>query len=746
MIRRTVGVLAIGLLVALGVSGGWVVSGQGPQDDGTITGVVASATGPEAGVWVIAETTDLPTMFRKIVVTGDDGRFLLPQLPRASYSVWARGYGLVDSPKVTASVGQDVRLAPTVAATPQEAAKILTGPYWFSLLEIPQASEFPGTGPEGNGIDPRQRTQEQYVHELNECVHCHTLGTEWTRIRPPNTEDEYTSLVDMWDKRVRLGQRASGMNNAMTSLGRQRALEMFADWTERIANGEVPAMPPRPQGVERNVVVTAWEWGTTMTKIHDITATDKRNPRVAANSEVYGTDIARDYLQILDPMTNSSRELYIPTLEDRTTWQPNYQQSGYVSRMGPDGLDRFNPTNIHNPMKDAGGRVWYTARLRPANLQPEWCTDGSLNKFAAYFPLARSGRNVSFYDPETEQFSMIDTCFGTHHLQFGHDVNDTLYFSGGGAAYSWINTREFLRTGNAQTSQGWCPTVVDSNRDGRITKPWNEPSGGGRGAPAGGASADLNPQLDTRVVVGAYGIIVSPTDGSVWGASTAHPGRILRIDVGSNPPETCIAEVYAVPSEEWGATGPTDLRGSKPRGIDVDRQGVIWTALSASGNLASFDRRKCQSPANGPDAHTGHVCLEGWTLYPMLGSPPFKGTRTRGTDFYYYNYVDQFNTLGLGEDVPLAMGSASDSLLALVDGNAVQFRVPYPMGAYFARGVDGRIDDPNAGWKGKGVYSGSAQDTIWHAEDGMEYRDGNWVGTQRPQIVKFQVRPNPLAN
>jgi hypothetical protein len=749
MKRGTVFVLAAGLLVALATSGGVVLNGQGGQASGTITGVVASEKGPEAGVWVIAETRDLPTSLRKIVVTGDDGKFLLPELPRGNYEVFARGYGLVDSPRVKAALGQDIKLAPTVAKTPQEEARIYPGPYWFSMMKIPAPTEFPGTGPEGNGISTAFKTVEAYNHELNECVHCHTLGgTEWTRTQPPNTEKDYTSSVDMWDKRVRMGQRASEMNNVMTGLGRQRALQMFADWTDRIAKGEVPAVKPaRPAGVERNVVITSWEWGTTMTKIHDITATDKRNPRVSPNSPVYGTDIARDYLSILDPVSNSTRELYIPTLEDRRTWQPNYQQSGYISRLGT--LDRFNPTNIHNPMKDAGGRVWYTANLRPANLQPAWCKEGSSNKFAQYFPLARSGRNVSFYDPATDKFTMIDTCSGTHHLQFGFDDQDTLFFSGGGAAYSWIRTKQFLATGDGQASQGWCPTVVDTNGDGRITKPWNEPRvGGGEGEEGGGGAsyANFDPKKDTRVTVGAYGIIVNPVDGSVWGANTSHPGKVLRLDLGNNPPETCIAEVYSVPSEAWGATGPNDERGSKPRGIDIDRNGVIWTALSASGHLASFDRRKCQGAKGGPEAHTGQHCLEGWTLYPLPGSPPHMGTRVRGTDFYYFNYVDQFNTLGLGDNIPIAMGSASDSIYPLVNGKPLWFRVPYPMGAFFPRGVDGRIDDPNAGWKGRGVYSGSAQDTVWHSEGAIRYENGKWIGSQRPMIVKFQVRPNPLAN
>ena len=149
-------------------------------------------------------------------------------------------------------------------------------------------------------------------------------------------------------------------------------------------------------------------------------------------------------------------------------------------------------------MKDAQGRVWYTANLRPANLQPAWCKEGSTNKFAQYFPLARSGRNVSVYDPTTDKFTMIDTCFGTHHLQFGWDADDTLFFSGGGRGRTaGSSTKQFLATGDGQASQGWCPTVVDTNGDGKITKPWNEPRVGGGGDEEGGGEAAY-PQLQSE--------------------------------------------------------------------------------------------------------------------------------------------------------------------------------------------------------------------------------------------------------
>lgn len=102
-----------------------------------IGGQVSSATGPEAGVWVIAETTGLPTKFAKVVVTDQEGRYLIPDLPKASYDVWVRGYGLVDSPKVKADPGKNLNLTAITAPTPAAAAEYypaFTGTPCFKFL------------------------------------------------------------------------------------------------------------------------------------------------------------------------------------------------------------------------------------------------------------------------------------------------------------------------------------------------------------------------------------------------------------------------------------------------------------------------------------------------------------------------------------------------------------------------------------------------------------------------------------
>ena len=239
----------------------------------------------------------------------------------------------------------------------------------------------------------------------------------------------------------------------------------------------------------------------------------------------------------------------------------------------------------------------------------------------------------------------------------------------------------------------------------------------------------MEPGKDVRLRSGGYGIITHPIDKSVWLANPGpFPGRIMRLD-----PKTCLAELYEPPIDNPAAPG---VHGATPRGIDVDRNGLIWTALAATGHSASFDRRKCKV-RNGPSAATGQHCPEGWTLYPSPG-PKYKGQTTPGTtEYHYYNWVDQFNTFGLGENVPITNGSGSDALLAVLPktGEVVTLRVPYPVG-FFTRGLDGRIDDSKAGWKGRGLYANNATNTVWHQETGMG---------SKGYVVHFQMRPDPLA-
>ena len=701
------------MIAALGAAGPAIAQQARAMPEGYISGVVESGRGPEAGVWVIAQTTELQTPFVKIVVTDDDGRYVLPQMPEATYNVWVRGYGLLDSSPVEGRPGDTaLALTVTVAGSPQEAAKVYPGDYWLSLLEPPAKSEFPGTGPAGNGIDPQMESQAEWVNNLkSSCNFCHQLGNQITRTLG-HMDHLKMSPEEAWSYRTQLGVRGGAMAGVFSAFGRENAMQVFADWTNRVAAGEVPPAPPRPSGIERNVVVTLWDWGVDTSFMHDEIATDKNHPTVNAYGPVYAVSSGHGKLAVLDPIQNSTHELTIPTREDPRKVSSRFPPPAVASNFwgmqhlwGPE-----NPADPHNPMMDRTGRVWMTSKIR--NDQPAWCGQGSDNKYARYYPLTFSNRQASYYVPATGEFRLIDTCFATHHLQFDTDADQTLYFNELlGPIVGWLNTREYDRTGDEQAAQGWCPQIIDTNGDGKITRPWNEFNGA------------IDPRRDSEVRYNLYSVIPSPIDGSVWGASETFPGYIVRVDRGDNPPETCITELYKVPEP-----------GIDPRGIDIDSNGVVWTALAASSHLASFDRTKC-SVVNGPTTLAGTHCEAGWKLYVSDG-PRLKGTDIPA-DFHYYNWVDQHDIAGFGANTPLATGSNSDAILVLdpESGEWTKLRVPYPLGFYH-RGLDGRIDDPDAGWKGRGLWANYGTHLIWHTEGGK--------GT-RGKLVHFQIRPDPLA-
>tara|TARA_B100001013_G_scaffold196753_1_gene119030 strand:- start:24 stop:992 length:969 start_codon:yes stop_codon:yes gene_type:complete len=320
------------------------------------------------------------------------------------------------------------------------------------------------------------------------------------------------------------------------------------------------------------------------------------------------------------------------------------------------------------------------------------------------------------YDPSTDEVSLIRTCFGTHHLIFGEDENNTLWTSGGGQVIGWLNTKMYLETGDEEASQGWSALVLDTN-------------GNGRQDEYVGPNDPVDPAMDKRISSGYYGVAYNPLDGTIWGSSLGFPGSILRLDPGPNPPETALTEIYLLPLDNPAVP----IQGYSPRGMDIDRNGVVWTPL-ASGHMASFDRSKCTGPLNGPGATGGH-CPEGWTLYPEP-APQIKNLAESGSaESSYYTWVDQFNTLGLGDNVPINTGNGSEGLLALKDGEWVVLRVPYPLG-FYTKWMDGRIDDPDTGWKGRGIFATISTRAPFHMETGE--------GTPS-KVVHFQMRPDPLA-
>jgi hypothetical protein len=177
-------------------------------DNNDIGGVVTGPSGPEAGVWVIAETTDLPTKFAKMVVTDDQGRYVIPDLPQAKYKVWVRGYGLVDSPKVDGEPGKLVNLTAVAAPDEKAAAQYYPAIYWYSMLKIPPASDF------GGSTDiPKNITRENWLRQMNnvDCIGCHQLGQLSTRTIPA-AFGEFKSGAEAWMRRIQSGQAGFGIS------------------------------------------------------------------------------------------------------------------------------------------------------------------------------------------------------------------------------------------------------------------------------------------------------------------------------------------------------------------------------------------------------------------------------------------------------------------------------------------------------------------------------------------------------
>src|SRR5262249_2962538 len=273
-------VAAIAMAAWLG-SAGHLAAQQGAAppavaiDNDDIGGVVTGATGPEAGVWVIAETTDLPTRYAKMVVTDDQGRYVVPDLPKPKHQLGVRTQRPPAPPRAGGERGNPPHWPADKAPERRGAAQYPPPIYWYSMLKVPAPNEFPGTGAKGNGIAVEKKSQPEWVNDIKTtgCMSCHALGTEGTRTISKDL-GEFKNSAEAWERRIQSGQALTQMVNVMNRLG-PHSLKLWGEWTDRIAAGELPFdKPSRPQGIERNVVITSWDWSTPTGYMHDLISTD----------------------------------------------------------------------------------------------------------------------------------------------------------------------------------------------------------------------------------------------------------------------------------------------------------------------------------------------------------------------------------------------------------------------------------------------------------------------------------------
>ena len=258
----------------------------------------------------------------------------------------------------------------TLAKTPQEAAKVYPGNYWLSLLEPPAKSEFPGTGPTGNGIGPTMLTQNHYINSLkSDCNFCHQLGQRGTRDveHVLKAKPELKTHAEAWEWRLGTGVRGTSMYAVLNTQGKDRLLKTYAGWTERIAKGEVPPAPPRPKGVERNLVVTLWDVGDDHSFMHDEILDGQEPPdrqrrrarlrRVGAATASSSSSIrtrTRPIARHPDARGAGQGAVALPGAEPSLHWGNEHLWAN----------PPYNPADPHNPMMDSKGRVWMTSKIR----------------------------------------------------------------------------------------------------------------------------------------------------------------------------------------------------------------------------------------------------------------------------------------------------------------------------------------------------------------------------------------------
>jgi hypothetical protein len=482
------------------------------------------------------------------------------------------------------------------------------------------------------------------------------------------------SNPEQWSKLLALN---GGMSGAADRLGRELLSKTMADWVARIKAGQVPPAPPRPAGIERNFVVTQWDWGSPDSFVHDNVSTDKRNPTLYPYGKVYGADrMGGGRLLVLDPVKNTVESLQVQP-RVRTKFDPTIDY--YHDREEP-GTWMASP---HNPMLDERGRVWMTQPIRPGGAanNPAWTKSTiateSMNpeeiEVANKILSSRShGMQLGYYDSKTGKFAQVDTAYNTHHLQI--DWQGRVWTDG--------DILGMLDT-----------TKLDLNNlpgtEGAAQKSWMR----------------IDMKTQKAVPTGGYAVAISPMDGTVWvPVSTAdgEQNKLWTVD-----PKTRKFKDYPLPQP---------LRLS--HGIDFSTDGILWFS-AGSGHLGRLD------PKTGT--------FSSWELPGV--KYPGTGKETGSTEYPYFLWVDQFDTLGMGKDTVIVTGTSSDAMF-MFDRKTEKFtvfRMPYPL-PFYTRGLDGRIDNAAAGWKGRGIWASYNSYMPKFSE------------TKIGSVSHIQLRPNPLAN
>ena len=282
-------------------------------DNDDIGGVVMGANGPEAGVWVIAETTRSSDAVRpRWWSPTTRAATWCPICPRPNTRYGCAATASSISPKVDGEPGKQLDLRAVPAPNEAAAAQYYPAIYWYSMLKIPGSQRSSAA----RATFPRASRSSEWLTAIKNraCIGCHQIGQLSTRTIPA-AFGEFKSGEDAWMRRTQSGQAAELMMNPLAGQLGGAPYKYFGDWTDRVAKGELPhAKPQRPQGLERNIVVTTWDWGDEKHYLHDLIASDRRNPTVNAYGPLLRLDrnTPPTILPILDPKTNTATAFQAP--------------------------------------------------------------------------------------------------------------------------------------------------------------------------------------------------------------------------------------------------------------------------------------------------------------------------------------------------------------------------------------------------------------------------------------------------
>ena len=388
---------------------------QIPIDADDIAGVVTSARGPEAGVWVIAETTDMPTKFRKIVVTDDQGRYLLPDLPGARhYRIWVRGYGLVDSTPVRATPGRRLALTAVVAPDRPRGRADLSG----ELLVL--ADQDPaGEGVSGHG-SARQRHQpgdgdaaSLDQPDQGELQRLPSAGQQGDARDSRGARDVCVERRGLGSPRPGGPGRRGHERRGGRARARARPRDVRRlDGSDRRGRSAARAAASAGHRAESR----ADDVG--LGRPGDVRARRAGHRQTEPDGERERPDLRRRLGQRRVPHARSAGAHgegdENPGARSENAARQAAVDAGAVAVLGHK-LYWFDPAITNHAAMDSKGRVWMSSRFRLPENQPSFCKD---HPSAALAPQPTSFRQIQYYDPRTQQFHQVDICFDTHHVQF----------------------------------------------------------------------------------------------------------------------------------------------------------------------------------------------------------------------------------------------------------------------------------------------------------------------------------------